>query len=217
MPGLLGGPSGGYEMDDPTDEELVRLLCSGDTRALDELYERYSGRLLAFCTAAYRRSSGSFEHRDIVHDVFLRVIRSARTFDPRKASFRTWIFTIARNRCIDAARREAAVKTVPIVGGSDPSGRDAAGVSEDEIEDPGDDPEASAVRASVVEAVQDCIDGLESDEERQAIALYYLSGNVLREIGAVMGRSTSAAKNLVDAAKAKVRECLERKGMGYAP
>jgi RNA polymerase sigma-70 factor (ECF subfamily) len=202
-------------MEKLTDEELMKLLCRGETRALDELYERYAGRLLAFCSSVYRRP-GACEHDDLVQDVFLKVVRSARTFDPGKASFRTWLYTIARNRCTDAARRDATVRTIPMSAGAGEDGPGSRGPRAEEIEDPGQDPEASAIRASVVEAVQDCIDRLESDEERQAIALYYLGGNVLREVGAVLGKSTSSAKNLVDSAKAKVKLCLEKKGVRRA-
>ena len=199
-------------MEKLTDEDLMGLLRRGDVKALEELYGRYAGKLHAFCSSA-RPGRDRSESEDMVQDIFLKVIRSARTFDSRKASFRTWLFTVARNHCVDAARRDRIARIVPIVVAGDSGGREGPGVREEDIEDPAEDPETSAVRSSVVDAVQDCIDALESEDERQAVTLYYLSGSVLREVGAILGRSTSAAKNLVDSAKAKLKECLERKGV----
>ena len=80
-----------------TDEELMERLKGGETDAIDELYKRYARRLHAFC---YRITS-SEASEDLVQDVFMRVITAAHKFDSGKASFRTWVFRIARNRCID--------------------------------------------------------------------------------------------------------------------
>jgi DNA-directed RNA polymerase specialized sigma24 family protein len=69
------------------------------------------------------------------------------------------------------------------------------------------------MRASVVQAVRDCIQELDHPDEKQAIVLYYLGDKVYREIGDVLGKSTSMARNRVKAAQDKVPRCLERKGI----
>ena len=93
-----------------TDEQLVERLKKGKTRALDELYRRYAKSLYAFCATI----SGTTDPEDVVHDVFMRVIESADAFNPQRASFRTWIFRIARNRCIDLARHEKSLTMVSL-------------------------------------------------------------------------------------------------------
>jgi RNA polymerase sigma-70 factor (ECF subfamily) len=87
-----------------TDEQLVEQLQQGQTDALDELYKRYARKLYAFCYNA-TRSQNPQESEDLVQDVFVRVIKAAHTFNPKKASFRTWMFRIARNRCIDVSSK----------------------------------------------------------------------------------------------------------------
>ena len=97
-----------------SDEQLMEQLCQGQTEAMDELYIRYAKKLYAFCYNVMRASDpGGAE--DVVQDVFLRVIKAAHTFDPQRASFRTWLYHIARNRCLDAIRRQKRVRLQPIL------------------------------------------------------------------------------------------------------
>ena len=56
----------------------------------------------------------SNDPEDVVHDVFMRVVEAVDNFNPQKASFRTWIFRIARNRCIDLIRREEKITLIPL-------------------------------------------------------------------------------------------------------
>ncbi|MCP4396033.1 MAG: RNA polymerase sigma factor [bacterium] len=193
----------------PTDEQLVEQLRRGKTRALDELYRRYAKSLYAFCLA----SAGSKEPEDVVHDVFMRVIESADSFDADKASFRTWIYRIARNRCIDLARHNQKFSMFSLDaqqpnrddGGHKPSFKET-------LADQKENPEQLLSKEAGIEAVHDCIDALQQQEERQAIALYYLAGKVYREIAEMLHKSTSTAKNYVGAAQEKVKRCLEGKG-----
>jgi len=194
-----------------TDEQLVERLQGGQAGALDQLYARYAKKLHVFCS--YNARSDRLDPEDLVQDVFLRVIKSAHTFDPGIAYFRTWLFRIARNRCIDANRRERIIRFIPIGRKPERAGSQDQLVVEDALVDQGADVASSVMRASVVQAVRDCIDELDHQDEKQAIVLYYLGDKVYREIGEVLGKSTSMARNRVKAAQDKVRRCLERKGI----
>jgi RNA polymerase sigma-70 factor (ECF subfamily) len=144
--------------------------------------------------------------------VFVRVIKAAHTFRPQRASFRTWLFSVARNCCIDAIRSKQRARTVPVEGaGQDGDGERPALL--DTLADPDQDVEGAAIRGAVIQAVRDCIAQLANEDERQAILLYYMAGKVYREIGAVLGKSTSMARNRVKSAQDKVRACLEQKGV----
>lgn len=195
-----------------SDEQLMARLQQGQTDALDELYKRYARKLYAFCNNVVR-VQGAHDPEDLVQDVFVRVIKAAHTFDPQKASFRTWLFRIARNRCIDVARRAQILTFLPL-------GKKAALdedleplAAEDTLVDGDADVEQAVNRTVVVEAVRNCIQALENRDEKQAIVLYYLGDKVYREIAEILGKSTSTAKNRVRAAQAKVRHCLEQKGI----
>jgi RNA polymerase sigma-70 factor, ECF subfamily len=189
-----------------TDEQLIRQLQQGKTRALEELYRRYAKPLYLFCAASTRAS----DPEDIVHDVFARVIEAADRFNPQKASFRTWLFTIARNRCIDLGRRAEKLKTVSL---DQPIGvNERETTLKDTIPDDQENVEQRLARESEVDAVRDCISRIQSDDEQKALLLYYMGEKVFREIGEILDKSTSMAKNYVSAAQEKVKRCLERKG-----
>jgi RNA polymerase sigma-70 factor, ECF subfamily len=86
-----------------SDATLVEKLPfdrSGDE--LRELYRRYAPELFGFATNAL----GDRElAEEVVQDVFAQAWRRADQYDQRRASVRTWLYAIARNRIIDAHRR----------------------------------------------------------------------------------------------------------------
>lgn len=91
-------------MSAPNDvDRILERVAMGDEEALRELYRRYSR--LAF-TIAVRILGREDVAEDIVQEAFLRVWRSARLFDPAKASFGTWFGRLVRNLCIDVLRRK---------------------------------------------------------------------------------------------------------------
>ena len=78
---------------------LVRVAVSADRAAFAELYAYFAPRVKGYLMRAGAAA-------DLADDI-LKVWRKARLFDPSKAGAATWIFTIARNLRIDAARRAA--------------------------------------------------------------------------------------------------------------
>ena len=82
------------------DEALMERFIGGDSRALGVLYDRHARALKAFAI-----QQGAARPDDVVQDAFLRVVRNAQGFKGQ-AKFRTWLFTIARNLCVDASRRD---------------------------------------------------------------------------------------------------------------
>jgi RNA polymerase sigma-70 factor (ECF subfamily) len=195
-----------------TDEQLIELVQQGQTGALDELYARYAAKLYAFCFYTMRARCQE-DAEDLVQDVFVRVIRSAHTFNPRRASFRTWLFRIARNHCIDRMRRSKKVKVLPIGARAQQNAPDEEASPEEAIADEREGVEETVSRTVLMEALRDCIQELERENERQALLLYYMGGKVYREIAAMLGRSIGTARNWIQSARDQVRRCLEGKGI----
>ena len=95
---------------------MVRLM-DGDRSAFDRLYERYEGRIRSFI---YRFVGDRESAEDLTQEVFVKIYRNPRAFDPR-GRFVTWVFAVARNACIDFLR----LKRIPSVslGGEDDDDR----------------------------------------------------------------------------------------------
>jgi RNA polymerase sigma-70 factor (ECF subfamily) len=86
------------------DALLLRRVAAGETDALRALYDRYGSVLFGL---AYRTLRDRQLAEDCVQDVFVTAWRSAGRYDPRRASVTTWLFTILRNKTVDALRRRS--------------------------------------------------------------------------------------------------------------
>jgi RNA polymerase sigma-70 factor, ECF subfamily len=167
---------------DATLVERLPLDRSGDE--LRELYRRYSGELFGFaCNALGDRDLAE----EVVQDVFARAWRHAGDYDPRRASVRTWLYSIARNRVVDA-RRRAAVRP-GVAGGVEPE-------SPAELDRT---LEQAVLRWQVAAALARL-----SPEHREVIRLAHYGGLTLREIaerkgiplGTVKSRTSYALRSL---------------------
>jgi len=85
-------------------ELLSRVAASGDREAFGQLYLYFAPRVKGYLM---RIGTAPDLAEDLAQEALMKVWRKARLFDPAKASASTWIFTIARNLRIDAARRAA--------------------------------------------------------------------------------------------------------------
>lgn len=74
-----------------------------DREAFSRLFKHFAPRLKGF---GMRRGTDPASSEELAQETMLTVWRKAETFDPRRATVSTWIFTIVRNKRIDLFRRE---------------------------------------------------------------------------------------------------------------
>jgi len=108
-----------------SDEALMVRLMEGEAAAFDLLYQRYAPRIRTF---VYRFIGNRESAEDVTQEIFLKVYRNPRAFDPRKR-FLTWIFAVARNASIDHLRLKK-LPTVPL------GGRESEDSRAPQVEDP---------------------------------------------------------------------------------
>ncbi len=82
---------------------VVAVGASRDREAFAELFGYFAPRIKAYLL---RRGAAPAEAEELAQEAMIMVWRRAQTFDPAKSAASTWIFTIARNKRIDALRRE---------------------------------------------------------------------------------------------------------------
>lgn len=82
---------------------MARIAQAQDKDAFAELFSYFAPRLKAYLL---RLGAGDARAEELAQEVMVTVWRKAGTYDRRQASVSTWIFRIARNRRIDALRRE---------------------------------------------------------------------------------------------------------------
>jgi RNA polymerase sigma-70 factor, ECF subfamily len=173
-----------------SDATLVERLPrdrSGDE--LRELYRRYAGELFGFaCNALGDRELAE----EVVQDVFARLWRHAGAYDRSRASVRTWLYAIARNRIVDA-RRRAAVRPVS-----------APEQVEEEAWELDRELERAVLRWQVAAALARL-----STEHRQVIRLAHWGGLSLREIAEQSGVPLGTVKSRVYYALRSLRLILD--------
>lgn len=189
-----------------TDEQIVQLLKEGQAAAADALYKKHAKSLYVYLSHVLNVA----DPEDVVHDIFIRVIEKAHQFNPKKASFRTWLFRIAHNHAVNLFRREKLVRFQSI---EQNVGRDEGG-KELPLGDTLADETQNIEKSSVALAVRECIGRLKNEMERQAIVMYYILGKNYEEMGGIFGKSISAVRKYVVSAGEKVKDCLETKGIG---
>lgn len=77
-------------------------VASGDKRAFDRLYTRYSGALMRYFHRMLWRDKEKAE--DFVHDFFMKIIKQPDAFDAKR-KFSTWMYSVAHNMCKNEYRR----------------------------------------------------------------------------------------------------------------
>ena len=80
------------------DSGLVEAIAKDRSReAFSELFDRYAPKVRFF---AMKMGADGPAADEVVQEAMLAVWRKAETFDPSKASFSTWLYTVARNKRI---------------------------------------------------------------------------------------------------------------------
>jgi RNA polymerase sigma-70 factor, ECF subfamily len=178
-----------------SDTALVRQLAtepSGD--GLRALYRRYGGELYGFALGALG-DPGLAE--EVVQDAFTNVWRHAERFDPARASFRTWLYALTRNRIVDLRRRAAAR---PGLAHSDEGPEPA---------DLDDSLEQAALQWQLGAALARL-----SPEHRQVIRLAHFQSLTLREVADVLGLPLGTVKSRSYYALRHLRLVLDEMELG---
>jgi RNA polymerase sigma-70 factor (ECF subfamily) len=91
------------------EKRWLTALNEGDPRALGGIFELYGERIFRY---TFRMLGNRSDAEDITAETFLRVIRKSGELRADGA-FRTWIFRIARNLCIDKMRQHKLMELPP--------------------------------------------------------------------------------------------------------
>lgn len=86
---------------------LARVGKAQDREAFVALFHHFAPRIKSYLL---KHGAPEAAAEEIVQNTFITVWEKAKGFDPKKAAASTWIFTIARNKRIDALRREKFIE-----------------------------------------------------------------------------------------------------------
>jgi RNA polymerase sigma-70 factor (ECF subfamily) len=145
------------------------------------------------------------EAEDLAQDVFLRLYRARKRYQPR-AKFATWLFLISKNvarNALRSRRRRPFVRLEALCGGEQDSS------AEGRLVDGSEPPSRPLERSELARVVRAAVSGL-GGRQRTALELYQFEDCSYAEIAAAMDMSPKAAKSLLYRARNQLREHLTR-------
>lgn len=185
-----------------SDEALMSRYLDGDGDAFEELLERHGKRIYNFIL---RQTGDRSLAEDLVQEAFLRVVHRAESFR-RQAKFTTWLYTIARNLCIDHARKAKHRRHLALDA---TLRRDESGGATllDRVEAPNPGPDVEARDRRFRGALGRALEALPA-EQREVFVMRELDGLKFREIAEVVGIPENTVKSRMRYALKGLRETL---------
>ncbi len=87
---------------------ITQLLQSGDKKAIAYIYDKWADPLYG---VIYNICKNEDVAKDVLQDTFVKVWEKSDAYDARKSKLFTWIYQIARNKAIDAYRKNKKNQT----------------------------------------------------------------------------------------------------------
>ncbi len=183
------------------DAALMMRVKQGDTAAFAELVDKYKQPVM---NLIYRTLRDATEAEDLAQNVFLQVYKSAHRYRV-SAKFSTWLFTIARNLCLNEIRRRsrhpAESLDVPHPEQSDRplhQFEDKKNLSPPEI----------MLQGELERKIDEVLAEL-PENQRSAILLCRQEDLSYEEIAEILGCSLSATKSLIHRGRETLKEKLK--------
>jgi RNA polymerase sigma factor (sigma-70 family) len=157
-----------------TQAQMVEKLGASAAQTFAGLYEQYLPKVYRYVSY---RVNDVHSAEDLTSTVFEKALAKFKSFNPQKAQFSTWIFTIARNTLIDYYRTNRRSQTVTL---EDPAeaGREDIGWEE------------ASERAEEIRRLNSCV-ALLSRQEQEIIALKFGGEMNNRQIAAQLALTES--------------------------
>jgi RNA polymerase sigma factor (sigma-70 family) len=180
-----------------SDETLMQRFAAGDTRAFETLYDRHEKTVWRFVLRSVREPAIA---DDVTQELWFAVARSAATYQA-SAKFRTWLFTMARNRVIDLSR--TAKNNVSIDEESENGETMFSELAADSRLGPLRQLESKDTARQLIEAVETL-----PEDQREAFLLQAEGDMSVEEIAAATNVSFETAKSRLRYARAKLKSLL---------
>ena len=184
-------------------EDIEDMLAfqQGNEEGFHRLFQRYSKPIINYL---YRFTWDRSVAEDLTQEVFLRICRAAKTYEP-KTSFRTWLYTIATNVARNEFRRQE--HTVRHESLSAPLYEDRMIHQEDRMDPTAETPEGMAIGRQLEEHIQRALSML---PERQRTALLLCRHHTFsyQEVADIMNLRVGAVKSLIHRATETLRREL---------
>jgi RNA polymerase sigma factor (sigma-70 family) len=180
-----------------TQAQIVEKIGSGAAEVFAELYEQYLPKVYRYIS--YRITDMHLAE-DLTSTVFEKALTRFKSYNPEKAHFSTWVFTIARNTLTDHYRTSRKEQPFPL---DDPIAAASPELS----------PEEEGDRAEEIRLLNSCVARLSSPEQ-EIISLKFGAEMTNRQIARTLNLSESNVGIIIYRAVRKLRDDFRGKQNG---
>lgn len=176
-------------------------------RLLEKLFHTYYKEIYRYLYSLTHDVSLS---EDLASEVFLEVVKSIAAFRG-EADIKTWMFSIARHKWIDYLRkknRQPATEVLSDLVGEQWDAKKCVDCSSNTK-----DPEERYLDKELLQRIYALLE--EEPERTRTIVKLRMEGYSFYEIGKQQGISESSARVIYYRAKEKIRQIVEKEGLGY--
>ena len=170
------------ERDAISDREYNETVLSG-------LYEEYYDKLARY---AYLRIGTRADAEDLAGEVFLRALKSLKSYKDQGIPMGAWLFKIAHNLVVDYLRKKKKRKTIPI---------------EDVQIESGVNPITTVEKKFEMERVQKAMEQL-TQQQKEVLSLRFFTGLTSGETAKLLNKNDGAIREMQRAAIEKLRRLL---------
>lgn len=182
------------------DLDLVLRSRAGDTRAFDELVEKYTPRLYGL---VYHMTSNREDTNDILQDVFAKAYRALRRFRG-KSSFYTWIYSIATNMTLNFLKKRNRRRTMSLDDVDLSIENDSDFIEATSKSDPVRETNISELQERLNMAMQQL-----SVDHRAVVTMFDIQGMPHAEIAGILGISEGTVRSRLFYAHRQLQSYLE--------
>jgi RNA polymerase sigma-70 factor (ECF subfamily) len=187
-----------------TDEELASLALGGSQAAFHALVERHTHSIYSLALSI---TANHVDAEDVVQETFLRVFKHLGSYSADKASFRSWLMTIARNQSINVfgAIKRRALKFFSEFDSEDGSFSALQNVFQSDQRDAESALSVKQQFSQVEEALRKL-----PERQRTALLLKAQENFSYEEIAQIMETTASSVESLIFRARRKLSDTLEK-------
>ena len=180
---------------------MLRLKAGRDA-CLNDLMDRWQKPVLSFILRYVGNRSDAL---DLAQETFVRVYRSRGRYSP-KGKFSTWLFTIARNLCLNHARWKSRHPSVPTIT-DDENGSEWNPALD--LADPADTPDEAAEGDERARLVRDAVAQL-PEKLKTPLLLFHYQDLPYQEIAKILGCSPKAVETRLYRARKEMADKLKK-------
>ena len=183
------------------DATLMLRVKQGDMTAFEELVEKYKQPVI---NLLYRTLPDATEAEDLAQHVFVQVFKSAHRYRV-SAKFSTWLYTIARNLCLNEIRRRSR-HPADSLDATHPDNEDQPHRQYEDTKNAL--PPDLVLRDELTQKVEEALADL-PENQKTAILLFQEEELAYEDIAKILGCSLSATKSLIHRGRETLKQRLK--------